>query len=163
MNRFTLILRSLAFHWRVQLAAGLAAALGTAVLVGALLVGDSVRYSLKTMALERLGRIQSAVIGGDRFFRADLEDRMNKKFKDAYEEAESLHYACVILVNGICIAEDSGARAGNVQLIGGLCLEGGATPRSGEIFVNHVGGMTDFLAWQSLRFAVEKRTPRLRV
>ena len=50
MNRFTLILRSLAFHWRVQLAAGLAAALGTAVLVGALLVGDSVRYSLKTMA-----------------------------------------------------------------------------------------------------------------
>jgi len=143
VSRFTLILRSLAFHWRVQLAAGLAAAVGTAVLVGALLVGDSVRYSLKAMALERLGRVQSAVLGGDRFFRADLAQRMNQQTTAEYDSAEPPQYLAMILVNGTCVAEDSGARAGNVQLLGvpaGFWLqsENGASapPKSGQIVLN---------------------------
>ena len=143
MSRFTLILRSLAFHWRVQVAAGLAVAVGTAVLTGALIVGDSVRYSLKTMALERLGAVRSAVLGGDRFFRADLAQRMNQQTRAEFDSAELPHYLAMILVSGICIAEDSGARAGNVQLFGvpeEFWSQGqdrsAAPPKSGEIVLN---------------------------
>src|SRR5258708_29831804 len=76
MSQLKLILHSLLFYWRAHLAAGLGAGVSTAVLVGALLVGDSIRHSLETMALERLGRTQFALNAGDRFFRDDLGTRM---------------------------------------------------------------------------------------
>lgn len=41
-----LLLRNLRFHWRGNLAVLLGVAVGTAVLTGALLVGDSLRGSL---------------------------------------------------------------------------------------------------------------------
>ena len=55
--------RSLSFYWRAHLGVLLGAAVGTAVLVGALVVGDSVRFSLHQMALARLGRVLSALGG----------------------------------------------------------------------------------------------------
>ena len=47
----------------------LGVAVATAVLTGALLVGDSVRGSLRDLTLQRLGRIDSALVTGH-FFRA---------------------------------------------------------------------------------------------
>ena len=41
---------------------------GTAVIGGALIVGDSVRGSLRQMSLDRLGQIDD-VLAGQRFFR----------------------------------------------------------------------------------------------
>lgn len=55
----------------MNLAAALAAALVTAVLTGGLLVGDSVRGSLRQMTLDRLGGIDLALVP-HRFFREDL-------------------------------------------------------------------------------------------
>ncbi|HYG75808.1 MAG TPA: ABC transporter permease [Planctomycetota bacterium] len=111
MTRSTLILRSLAYHWRAHLAAGLAAAVGTAVLVGALLVGDSVRYSLKTMALERLGNVESALLAGDRFFKADLDVRMSS--------GESTKvFSSLIVIEGVCINDEKQSRANQVQILG---------------------------------------------
>ena len=52
----TLIWRSLRFHARAHVGALLGAAVGSAVLIGALVVGDSVRLTLRDRALERLGR-----------------------------------------------------------------------------------------------------------
>jgi len=49
----------------------LAVAVCGAVLTGALLVGDSVRGSLRDLTLDRLGRIDVALLG-ERFFREDL-------------------------------------------------------------------------------------------
>jgi ABC-type antimicrobial peptide transport system permease subunit len=63
--------RSLIYYWRVNLAVMLGAALATAVLTGALLVGDSVRGSLRDLALDRLGNIDY-VLGLNRFVRDDL-------------------------------------------------------------------------------------------
>ncbi|MBN2580068.1 MAG: ABC transporter permease [Pirellulales bacterium] len=71
MSFFHLILASLRHHWRMNLAVSCGTAVGTAVLTGALLVGDSMRGSLRTLVLDRLGRIDDALVA-NRFFRADL-------------------------------------------------------------------------------------------
>jgi hypothetical protein len=55
----------------MHLAVALGVAAATAVLTGALLVGDSVRGSLKQLALDRLGNIDQALIT-DRFFRQQM-------------------------------------------------------------------------------------------
>jgi len=49
-----------------------AAAIGTAVLTGALMVGDSVRGSLRELGLQRLLGFHHALHSGDRFFRVEL-------------------------------------------------------------------------------------------
>jgi hypothetical protein len=68
---FRLLLRNLGYHWRGNLAVFLGVALGTAVLTGALLVGDSLRGSLRALTLNQLGWVEEAMIPG-RFFRAAL-------------------------------------------------------------------------------------------
>ncbi|MCB0294884.1 MAG: hypothetical protein KDG51_06515, partial [Calditrichaeota bacterium] len=68
--------KNLLYYWRINLAVVLGAAIAAAVLTGALLVGDSVRGSLRDMTLERLGDIDYALVS-ERFFRAALaEDLM---------------------------------------------------------------------------------------
>ncbi len=66
-----LLLRNLLFHWRGNLAVLLGVAVGTAVLTGALLVSDSLRGSLRDRALDQLGWVEHALVGG-RFFREEL-------------------------------------------------------------------------------------------
>jgi len=76
MNRSTLTYRSLRFYWRTHLTTALGAALATAVLVGALAAGDSVRGSLRQLVLNRLGSVEFALATGDRFFQSTLADRV---------------------------------------------------------------------------------------
>lgn len=71
-----LALRSLVFHWRSSLGVLAGAMLGALVLVGALLVGDSVRGSLLDAALARIGKVQHVLDGGGRHFRASLADEV---------------------------------------------------------------------------------------
>jgi ABC-type antimicrobial peptide transport system permease subunit len=70
-----LLLRNLFYHWRGNLAVFLGVALGTAVLTGALLVGDSLRGSLRDLTIDRLGWVDQALVSG-RFLRADVADQM---------------------------------------------------------------------------------------
>lgn len=71
MSPLRFILRSLTHHWRLNVTVALGVAAGVAVLTGALVVGDSVRGSLRDMALSRLGRVSHLVAPG-RFFRQQL-------------------------------------------------------------------------------------------
>lgn len=64
-------IRSLSYFARANLAVALGVAAATAVLTGALLVGDSVRGSLRDLTLQRLGKIDQLLIV-DRFFRREL-------------------------------------------------------------------------------------------
>ena len=75
MSRWRLVFRSLLFYWRPHLGIVLGSILATTVITGALLIGDSVRHTLTTMAHNRLGRVQLALGPSDRFFRDDLEGR----------------------------------------------------------------------------------------
>src|SRR5262249_32663207 len=56
MDFATLTKRNLTHFWRTNLAVVLGVATAVAVLAGALLVGDSVRASLRDLALARLGK-----------------------------------------------------------------------------------------------------------
>ncbi|MGE0760702.1 MAG: ABC transporter permease, partial [Pirellulaceae bacterium] len=89
MKLTRLVHRSLVFHRRMHLAVALGVAAATAVLTGALLVGDSVRGSLRSLTLERLGRIDEVILQ-DRFFREQLVDELQSsaEFPARYAQAE---------------------------------------------------------------------------
>ena len=57
-----LLLRNLAYHWRGNVAVLLGVAVGSAVLTGALLVGDSLRGSLRERAERQLAGIDTAAL-----------------------------------------------------------------------------------------------------
>lgn len=75
MNLTRLVVRSLQFHAAKHAAVLLGVIAATAVLTGALVVGDSVRYSLRHLTLDRLGRIDHLLLV-DRFFRAELASEL---------------------------------------------------------------------------------------
>src|SRR5437762_327050 len=76
MHLRTLLRRNLTFHRRGNLAVLLGVAVGTAVLTGALLVGDSLRGSLRDRALRRLEWIEVAMVSG-RFVRQELAQALS--------------------------------------------------------------------------------------
>ena len=84
MSSWRLILRSLIHHRRSHFAVALGVMAATAVLTGALLVGDSMRASLMHLALDRLGRIDEVLLS-DRFFRQRLSEELDlgDYFQDA--------------------------------------------------------------------------------
>src|SRR4051794_32252281 len=73
-----LVLRNARYHWRGNLAVLLGIAVGSAVLTGALLVGDSLRGSLRDRAERQLGGIDAAAIFY-RPIRAEAADGMPGK------------------------------------------------------------------------------------
>ncbi|MGH9940541.1 MAG: hypothetical protein ACREAM_30225, partial [Blastocatellia bacterium] len=73
MNAVTLVKHNLTHYWRTNLAVILGVATAVAILAGALLVGDSVRASLRDLALARLGKTDFAVTASG-FFRERLAD-----------------------------------------------------------------------------------------
>src|SRR5882757_10016394 len=68
--------RNLLYQWRGNLAVFLGIALGSAVLTGALLVGDSLRGSLKALTLDQLGWVEQAMLP-NRFFRDKLASEIS--------------------------------------------------------------------------------------
>src|SRR5262249_23912618 len=68
-----LLVRNLAYHWRGNLAVLLGVAVGSAVLTGALSVGDSLRGSLRARIERQLGGIDAVAIF-HRPVRADIAD-----------------------------------------------------------------------------------------
>jgi ABC-type lipoprotein release transport system permease subunit len=75
MTFTSLLLRNLLSHWRGNLPVLLGVAVGTAVLTGALLVGDSLRGSLQALALDQLGWVDQALVA-NRFVREELASQM---------------------------------------------------------------------------------------
>src|SRR6266540_3685942 len=118
----TLVRRSLRFHWRGHLGVLLGAAVGSAALIGALVVGDSVRGSLRERALERLGWVQTAMEGGDRFFPQKLAQRVvpiNRAVPFALNSPpNSWNYDAVLKLPGTASRQDGTARANQVNVLG---------------------------------------------
>lgn len=71
MTTLQLVRRNLRFYWRTNLAVIVGVATAVAVLAGALLVGDSVRASLRNLFLQRLGN-STQVVTTSGFFREQL-------------------------------------------------------------------------------------------
>ena len=113
MSLWQFLLRSLAFHWRMHLAVALGVAAATAVLTGALLVGDSVRGSLRHLALDRLGNIDQALIT-DRFFRQQMAADFAKN-RTGTQVAPAILFPAVTAERA---GKDGRRRAAGVMLVG---------------------------------------------
>jgi len=100
---------SLRHYWRSHLAVAAGAAVAAAVLTGALLVGDSVRGSLRDLALDRLGRTDLAVVN-DGYFREALAAEVSQQ--------ADIEAVPVALLPAGAVHGESGARASNVTLLG---------------------------------------------
>jgi putative ABC transport system permease protein len=120
MSTSRLIKNSLSHYWRANLAVILGVATAVSVLAGALLVGDSVRASLRDLALSRLGRTDF-VIAAPGFFREGLAGELQ-----AHDQfASSFNAACPLIALEGVVTRDGGnggkgnsARAGGVQVYG---------------------------------------------
>ena len=112
------IARSLRHHWRINLAVALGVSAATAVLTGALLIGDSTRGSLRQLTLDRLGSIDEVLIT-DRFFRQEMAAQIasNEQFKANYRAAAP---AILFPQGTVATVPENGspARAGNVLVLG---------------------------------------------
>ena len=111
MSAFGLVWRSLLHYWRLNLAVGIGVALTSAILSGALVVGDSVKESLRQNAEARISRVETVVIGGERFFTAALADRVR-------EASGAEVVAPVMQVEGTASTQGGGARENGVQVLG---------------------------------------------
>ena len=104
------MLRSLTHFWRVNLAVVAGAAVATAVLAGAVIVGDSMRASLRQMTLDRLGRIDAAMVAGE-FFPEELATAIQ-------ETGAAEQVAPALMLNASAVHGDTRALAGGVTLLG---------------------------------------------
>lgn len=111
-----LLFSSLRFHFRTHLGVFMGAMVATAVLVGALAVGDSVRISLREKALERLGGFRLAVQSHDRFFGSELATRAVKP-----SDGTAPFFAVLesrLALSGNIARQDGAARANRISVFG---------------------------------------------
>lgn len=127
LRRF--VLQSLWFHRRAHLGIILGATFGSAALIGALLVGDSVRESLKERAHYRLGAAHFALNSGDRLFTTNLAYALGSPTDTAMPARPEVRIgwnsligiqnsAMAFNVRGTVARQDGAARAHNVQIYG---------------------------------------------
>jgi ABC-type lipoprotein release transport system permease subunit len=115
MKTATLLKRNLVYYRRTNAAVVCGVAIAVAVLAGALLVGDSVRASLRALVLQRLGRT-AYVVSASNFFREELAGQFSAHPEFAQAAFEG---ACPLVVfEGVLVDEASGRRAGGVQVYG---------------------------------------------
>jgi ABC-type antimicrobial peptide transport system permease subunit len=105
MQTTQLIKRSLAYYWQTNLVVVLGVAIAVSVLAGALLIGESVRVSLRDLSSQRLGKTDD-LISSANFFREQLA-------------ADLEQATCpMIALEGVVVHETSKRRAGGVKIYG---------------------------------------------
>lgn len=112
MTSARLILASLLHYRWVNLSVLAGVALTSAILSGALVVGDSVKESLRRNAGARLSGIGPAFLGGERFFTASLADRVAAKLG-----GDAL-VAPVLQIEGTAASPEGGRRVNRIQIVG---------------------------------------------
>jgi ABC-type lipoprotein release transport system permease subunit len=103
MDRRTLARRGFRYYARTNAAVIAGVAIAVAVLTGALITGDSVRVSLRELALSRLGKT-AQVLASAQFFREEL--------------AAETGSTPLIALEGVVSKQEDNQRAGGVQVYG---------------------------------------------
>ena len=111
MSLWLLVIRSLRFYWRTNVAVLLAVVVATGVLTGALAVGDCVQYTLRRTVEVRLGRTEFAVVPQNRYFRAALADDLDKQLDGAV-------VAPILQVTGLVANATGSRRINRVEVLG---------------------------------------------
>ena len=114
MRAQQIVIRSLIYYWRTNVAVVLGVATAVSVLAGALLVGDSVRGSLRDLLLGRLGRTDQ-VIASTSLFREQLAQDLaaQDEFKAGFSAVTPL-----LVVQGMVTAQNEGRRIAQARVYG---------------------------------------------
>ncbi len=110
MTVYRLVYRSFIHYFKKNLTVALGIAVSTAVIAGALVVGDSVRHSLELTVQYRLGKITHSVSAADRYFPMDLSRRLAEK--------EPYRAAAAMILDGMAVSEGGRLRVNRVQILG---------------------------------------------
>ena len=110
MTLLKFVRKSISFYWRSNLAVFAAVIVSTAVLSGALVVGDCVEHSLKMTIKARLGGTQLALLTKDRFFTTGLADKLAVNLNTTV--------APVLQLRGLMTNSDGTKRANRIELLG---------------------------------------------
>lgn len=110
MNIFKLILSNLRFYRKENFLLAIGLVLSTAILTSALIIGDSVKYSLNAIVEKRLGNTQQVVFMQERF--------IPSKFATTLSEELKTDVAPVLLLRGMASSDNTETRIPNVQMCG---------------------------------------------
>ncbi len=118
MNHLSkLILDNLKYYLTLYIGIFAAVAVGSTVITGALLVGDSVQTSLKKTALQRIGWTTFALFSADKTFDFSLEQRL-KNALTQLNYNELLKVSAAIKISGTVVKSDNSLRANKVNVFG---------------------------------------------
>src|SRR4051812_21568780 len=135
MSKFRLLVQNLLYFRWANLAVLIGMAVATAVLTGALMVGDSVRGSLRALAAERLGSVDHALVA-TRFFEQSLADRVAGA-------GERFQVVPALIVRGGASDESGQQRTAGVQIAALGNTDWAPTPVLGQAILN--GALADDL------------------
>lgn len=110
MNQTQFVIRSFLHYLRRNLLVALGVALASAILTGALMIGDSMRYSLEQITLSRLGKISHLVTVNDRYFRASLANDLEQRIQTPV--------APLLQLDGMAVAEGGARRVNHIWVNG---------------------------------------------
>lgn len=118
MTLWRFVWKSLWHHRQVHAATALAIIATTAVITGALIVGDSVRGSLRGLTLQRLGKIDVLLLS-DRFFRAELANELAQETAFKEQGFESAVGAAIFPFGTVEWRDgDRSSRASSITVLG---------------------------------------------
>jgi len=110
MTNYKYIIRSIVHYRKQHLALFLGMMISAIVLSGALIVGDSIRFSLDQMVNTRLGKTRYAIVGGSRF--------MDTRLAGKLQHSLNTPAASVLMMKGIVIHSETGNRLNNAGVLG---------------------------------------------
>lgn len=110
MNTWRFIFSSLVHYRKKHLLLALGVALSGAVITGALLVGDSVQYSLNRIVEQRLGEVSHVLKAGDRYFTTELAQKVADDL--------DMPVSSLLLQEGTAIGEGGQLRINKIQVLG---------------------------------------------
>ena len=109
-----LAFQGVTFYWRSHVAVVIGVATAVAVLAGALLVGDSVRGSLRDLVLGRLGKTD-VIVASSTFFREQLAEDVRSQPESGRQLSA---IAPLVVAQAFVSGQESGRTAGDVRVYG---------------------------------------------
>ena len=106
-----LALHGLRHYWKLSLCLFLGIFTASAILTGSLLVGDSVKQTLRDSAGLRLGNVKQALVAGERYITQDLATHLSDRMPGA-------GIAPVLFIPGIISTPDKEKRANGIRVYG---------------------------------------------
>lgn len=111
MTKLQYILKTFFHYFKANLLVALGVMVSTMVLTGSLIIGDSVRYSLKQAAFYRLGETTHLVAVSERYFRQGMAAEMETSNPE-------IKATPLLLLEGVAVADGGQNRLNRVQIVG---------------------------------------------